>query len=80
MNVMFFCGDRHGARQALKIMLAKGIQVVGCVFDEERPNKLSMLCVQEGIPCYTTEELYKTLEMNKLPIFDLGISYLYHRL
>lgn len=80
MRVMFFCGNRYSAKKALDLILEKNIQVVGCVFEEARPNQLSELCEKNNISCYTNKELYECLEKNCLPNFDLGISYLYHRL
>lgn len=80
MRVMFFCGNRYSARKALNLMLEKNIQVVGCVFEEKTPNKLSEICEKNNIPCYTNKELYDSLNKSNLPDFDLGISYLYHRL
>ena len=80
MKVMLLCGNRYAAREALKILLAKKVWVVGCVFEESRPNQLSELCDQNNIPCYTNSQMYEALEAGELPHFDLGISYLYHRL
>ena len=80
VRIMMFCTDRHGAVSALQYMLECGINVVGCVFDEERPNTLSGICVDNGIAMYTTAELYEAMERGELPQFDMGISYLYHRL
>lgn len=80
MKAMFFCVDRHGARQALEHILQKGLQVVGCVFDEERPCRLSEQCERSGVACFTTDELYGLLESGTAPEFDVGISYLCHRI
>lgn len=80
MRIMMFCTVRHGAISAMKYMLESGIDVVGCVFEEERPNKLSELCQASGIPMYTDREMYEALERGTMPPFDTGISYLYHRI
>lgn len=80
MKMMFFGADRHGARKALRIILDRGVQVVGCVFDDARPNRLSSMCEESGIACYTTSEIYHLLDINQLPTFDVGISYLHHHI
>ena len=80
MRIMMFCTVRHGAISAMKYMLESGIDVVGCVFEEERPNELSELCQASGIPMYTDREMYEALDSGILPQFDMGISYLYHRI
>lgn len=79
MRIVFFGTDRHGARKALRTILDRGGQVVGCVFDDARPNKLSGICEENGIACYTTDEVYQLLAINKFPLFDAGISYLHPR-
>lgn len=80
MKMMFFGADRHGARKALRMILDREIQVIGCVFDDARPNRLSSICKENGIACYTTDEIYQLLETNNLPSFDVGISYLHHHI
>lgn len=80
MNMMLFCADRHGAHDVLKLMIDKGVNVVGCVFDEGRPNYLCELCRVNNIPTYTTVEMYEALQDGNLPCFDVGISYLYPKL
>ena len=80
MKMMFFGADRHGARNALRMILDRGGQVAGCVFDDVRPNKLSSICEENGISCYTTGEVYQLLAVGGFPSFDVGISYLYPRI
>lgn len=80
MKVFLFGTDRHGVWKVLEHLLNENIEVSGCVFDEARPNHLSTMCEENGIPCYSTEQVYDVLNQNALPDFDLGISYLYHRL
>lgn len=80
MKVMLFCGVRSSSERICRIMLEKGVQIVGCVFEEQRPNRLSRLCDEHDIPCYTNDELYCSLSKGELPKFDYGISYLYHRI
>ena len=80
MKVALFCGDRQGARRVLEEMLHRGITVVGCVFEEPRPNPLSTLCEENRIPCYKDGEMYAALEAGTFPKFDWGISYLHHKI
>ena len=80
MKVLLFAGDRYGARQVVKIMLKKGINIIGCVFEEEAPNQLSQLCKEHSIPEYNGAQIYEAIKNRTLSSFDLGISYLYHRI
>lgn len=79
MKMMLFCPDRHGARNALQILVRSGMEVIGCVCDQPQPSKMGELCRNYGISMLTTEDLYVKLESGSLPSFDLGISYLYQK-
>lgn len=80
MKVMVFCGKRYAARRALDTMLDYGMNIVGCVFEEACPIEFSDFCKRHDIPVYTDKQLYEALKLGTFPQFDIGISYLYHRI
>lgn len=79
-KILFFATDRQAARNALEILFRKKFDVVGCVFEEKRPNKLSDLCARHQVKTYTYHELLAAMKAGTLPHFDWGISYLYHKI
>lgn len=80
MKAMIFCGKRYAAKQAVGIVHNYGINIVGCVFEKECPIEFSDFCTRHDIPVYTNKQLYEALELGTVPEFDIGISYLYHRI
>lgn len=80
MKVVLFGGDRYSTRRILEIMIRKELEIVGCVMESAWSSHLSPLCEQKGIPVYTDMELYRALEEGNFPQFDVGISYLYHKI
>lgn len=80
MRVMFFGDDREGAINALKFLIEKEIEVVGCVFEEDHSGQLRELCERNGITCHKSVQVYNMLENEELPMFDLGVSYLYRKI
>lgn len=64
----------------LNEMLHRGVEVVGCVFEEPKPNLLSAICEENRIPCFKDQEMYAALKAGAFPKFDWGISYLHHKI
>ena len=60
------------------MMLARQIQVVGCVMPEKSINPVSKLCEENSIPVFSDAQMYECLDKNTFPEFDMGISYLYN--
>ena len=79
MQVALFCGDRFGTYKVLQQIIDKKVEVVACVF-EENDCLLRDMCIERGIPCYNAEQMYELVRLKKFPHFDLGISYLYHKI
>ena len=79
MRIALFCGDRFGTYRILQKMLDRNIEVVACVF-EEKECMLRNMCVKHRIQCYNAEQMYELVKLGKFPHFDLGISYLYHKI
>lgn len=80
MRALIFCGKRYATKQALSIVLDYGINIVGCVFEEECPIEFSDFCKQQDIPVYTDKQLDEALKLGTVPKFDIGILYLYHKI
>lgn len=80
MDVVLFIGaGRSFVREMLEMVIERQFRIVGCVFDEPKPNESDerAVCVRQGIPCYTTAAFYDALEAGSFPRFDFGISYRY---
>lgn len=72
IEIVLFCGDRVGARRVLNEMLHRGVEVVGCVFEEPKPNLLSAICEENRIPCFKDQEMYAALKGRSIPEIRLG--------
>lgn len=77
MKIVLFGGNRHSTMEILNTMLARQVEVVGCVMPEKSVNPVSKMCEENGIPVFSNAEMYECLEKGSFPSFDVGISWLY---
>lgn len=79
LSVTYLCMNRHGAREALGILLAKGVDVCSCICEELPPNELSELCAKNRIRVYNYAQAEAAMKSGSMQKTDYAISYLYHK-
>ena len=77
MQIVLFGGNRWSTTRVLKAMLARQVEVVGCVMPQNSAGQILELCEENRIPVFSNAEMYECLQKGAFPAFDVGISWLY---